>query len=146
MRVESGIRESAEDLSDKTVRNFHKILRIVKGHGDAGKERRPVLNEITNHHYEHFVPLLSMKHLHLDGVYLLRADLARLEKLWGSGPLTISPAAVDSFCYQNMMTKEFIGTQWRAFQTDLDAVCLWNSLLLDNQTGSPSPRLANRVC
>jgi hypothetical protein len=124
MKMESEMKEADDDPNDRTVLNFHKMLRIVKEQLDDGSECRAVVKEMTRHRYEHFVLLISRPHLHLMGIYLLKADLARVEKLWGSGPLMIRPAEVDSFWYYNVITKEFVGAQRRAFQTNLDAVSL----------------------
>jgi hypothetical protein len=124
VKIESEMKEADDDPNDRTVLNFHKMLKIVKEQLDDGSECRTVVKEMTRHRYEHFVLLISRTHLHLMGIYLLKADLVRIEKLWGSGPLTVRPIEVDSFWYYNVMTKEFVGAQRRAFQTNLDAVSL----------------------
>jgi hypothetical protein len=100
------------------------MLRIAKERLDDQDERKMVVKEMTKHRNEHLVLLLTKVHLNLVGVYLLKADLTRIEKLWGKGPVIVRPADVDTFWYYDVMTKEFVGSQRRAFQTNLDAVSI----------------------
>jgi hypothetical protein len=124
VKMESDMKEADEDHNDRVVLNYQKMLRIVKDYIDDGTERRTVVRTMTVHRNDHFVLLLSRPVLNMTGLYVLKADLSGLEKLWGSGPVLIKPAEVDTCWYYNVITKEFVGSQRRAFQTNLDAVSL----------------------
>jgi hypothetical protein len=66
--------------------------------------------------------LSGQPHLQLIGADMLKADLTRIEKLCGSGPLGVTLSDVDRFWYYNVMTKQFDDSQKRVFQSNLDAV------------------------
>jgi hypothetical protein len=85
------------------------------------------MKEMTTHRFEHFVLLLQRPRLQLLGVYLLKADLTKIERLWGNGPRFITAVQVDTFWYFNMMTQEFNGSQIRAFQSHIDAVSTYQN-------------------
>jgi hypothetical protein len=124
LKIESEIKE-ANDANDRTVLNYHKMLRIVKEYvNDNETERKDIVRKMTKHRNEHFVLLLARPHLHLIAVYLLKADLSRIDKLWGPGPAIVRPTDADACWHYNILTKEFVASQQRAFQTNLDAVTL----------------------
>jgi hypothetical protein len=114
MKTESEMKDADDAPNDRTVLNFHKMLRIVKENLDDGNERRDVVKEMTSHRYD--TP-------DWDSPFESRSRSNR-ETLGLQGPMTIRPVDVDSFWYYNVMTKEFVGEQRRAFQTNLDAVSL----------------------
>jgi hypothetical protein len=123
LQVESTLKAAeAEELNDKRVLNFHKMLRIVKESVHDPVEHREIVKEMTAHQFEHFVLLLQRPHLQFLGIYLLKADLTKIEKLWGNGPRFITPADVDTCWYYNVTTKEFDCSQIRSFQSNVDAV------------------------
>jgi hypothetical protein len=121
LKMESEM-EEVDHANDRSILNYHKMSRIVK---ESVKENQTdVLRIMTNHRNEHFVLLLARPRLHLLGVYLLKANLGRIEKLWGSGPAIIRPMDTDTCWYYNIISKGFVPCQRRAFQTNLDAVSL----------------------
>jgi hypothetical protein len=123
LQMESTLKAAEnEEANDKRVLNFHKMLKIVKESVQEPSEHREVVKEMTKHRFEHFVLLVQRPHLQLLGIYLLKADLAKIEKLWGSGPRFVKPADVHTCWYYNVMTNEFNASQRQVFQSNLDAV------------------------
>ena len=108
-----------EDL-DKKCPNFSKLSAVVRQ--QLGKDGVSVLRDMTKHKFEHFVFLISQPVGQLEGVYLLRANVKEIVKLWGSGPDVITEEQVDLYWNYNPSSKQFESAKIPGIRADVDAV------------------------
>jgi hypothetical protein len=110
--------------NDRTVPNFAKMVRILRQHAEDQRETRCAIAELSNHKFEHFVLLLSRPLLQLTGVYVLKATMKHIAKIWGDGPALIAASQGYSFFRYDVMSEEFELVQRRGFEHSTDAISL----------------------
>jgi hypothetical protein len=127
LQLESSIQnleeeENSEEPNDKTVPNFSKVVRIVRE--QLKDDSRALIGTLSQHKSEHFVLLLQRPLLQIKGIYLLKATMKRIGKIWGNGPQFIESTNIHSIWRYNVMTKQFEALQKRVFEPNTDAVSL----------------------
>jgi hypothetical protein len=113
-----------EEPNDKTVPNFSKMLQIARRKIDEQQDVKLAIGAMSKYKFAHFVLLLKAPLLQLNAIYLLKASMTKLTKIWGEGPDVIQPGEVQSFWKYNVLNKQFEQVDKRIFETNLDAVAL----------------------
>ena len=111
-----------EDEFDRICPNFTKLSSVVKQ--VLGDIAGPLVAEMALHKPEHFVFLISQDDQELEAIYLLKANLKEIAKLWGDGPDSITPDQVSAYWYFNAVSKQFEAAKKPGFRHNLDAVSL----------------------
>ena len=111
-----------EDDFDRICPNFTKLSSVVKQ--VLGDIAGPLVAEMALHKPEHFVFLISQDDQELEAIYLLKANLKEIAKLWGDGPDSITPERVSAYWYFNAVSKQFETAKKPGFRHNLDAVSL----------------------
>ena len=109
--------EEDEDEFDMCCPNFSKLSLVIKKPSKA-------LRVMTEHKLEHFVFLISQNDFEVRGIYLLRANLKEIVKIWGDGPEILKAGDIYQYWYFNAVSKVFENAKKPGLRHNLDAVSL----------------------
>jgi hypothetical protein len=111
-----------EEPSPEIEPNFATMVKIIRRQIAAQEATRSALEEMAKHVRHRFVAFLAGPFLQLNGIYVMKRGVQRIDKIWGEGPAEIEAEDVRSFWAYNLLTKQFDAAKRPGFTPKIDAV------------------------